>query len=145
MSRSNRYSPDNLPRPAHWRDEAVCREEEPELFYAEGAVDIEEAKSHCRRCPVKAECLAGALERREPFGVWGALSATERRAILAPTIKAERAAAKAAKEAKAAAKEAADAARAAQAEEAARVTAALIDVRPRAEEVTSGELASAAA
>lgn len=26
----------------------------------------------CRRCPVAAECLTGALARREREGVWGA-------------------------------------------------------------------------
>ena len=29
------------------------------------------AKSLCQDCPVRVECLAGALERREPWGVWG--------------------------------------------------------------------------
>ena len=29
------------------------------------------AKTLCHTCPVRAECLAGALERREPWGVWG--------------------------------------------------------------------------
>nr|WP_284290141.1 WhiB family transcriptional regulator [Angustibacter aerolatus] len=29
------------------------------------------AKALCSDCPVRAACLAGALERREPWGVWG--------------------------------------------------------------------------
>ena len=29
------------------------------------------AKGHCQSCPVRELCLAGALERREPWGVWG--------------------------------------------------------------------------
>ena len=33
--------------------------------------DIEVAKALCGTCPVQPECLAGALERREPWGVWG--------------------------------------------------------------------------
>lgn len=48
-----------------------CRREDPELFFAESPTDVELAKALCTTCPVRAECLAGALERREPWGVWG--------------------------------------------------------------------------
>ena len=48
-----------------------CRREDPELFFAESPHDVEVAKALCLTCPVQAECLAGALERREPWGVWG--------------------------------------------------------------------------
>jgi WhiB family transcriptional regulator, redox-sensing transcriptional regulator len=51
--------------------ELPCRSEDPELFFAESPADVELAKSLCSTCPVRAECLAGALERREPWGVWG--------------------------------------------------------------------------
>src|SRR5437879_10829612 len=47
-----------------------CRED-PELFFAESPDDVEYAKSLCRGCPVRLGCLAGALGRREPWGVWG--------------------------------------------------------------------------
>ena len=48
-----------------------CRREDPELFFAESPHDVEVAKALCEDCPVRTECLAGALERREPWGVWG--------------------------------------------------------------------------
>ncbi|MCU0266199.1 MAG: WhiB family transcriptional regulator [Actinomycetia bacterium] len=48
-----------------------CRSEPPELFFAESPADVEYAKSLCADCPVRLACLAGALERREPWGVWG--------------------------------------------------------------------------
>jgi WhiB family redox-sensing transcriptional regulator len=48
-----------------------CRRENPELFFAESTQDVELAKALCVDCPVRAECLAGALDRREPWGVWG--------------------------------------------------------------------------
>ena len=44
---------------------------DPDLFFAESPVDVELAKSLCGGCPVRAMCLAGAVERREPWGVWG--------------------------------------------------------------------------
>ncbi len=48
-----------------------CWESDPELFFAESPSDVELAKSLCASCPVRPACLAGALERREPWGVWG--------------------------------------------------------------------------
>ena len=33
--------------------------------------DVELAKALCADCPMRVECLAGALERHEPWGVWG--------------------------------------------------------------------------
>lgn len=52
-------------------DRLPCRLVDPELFFAESPADVETAKALCVECPVKAQCLAGALERREPWGVWG--------------------------------------------------------------------------
>ena len=48
-----------------------CRQVDPELFFAEAPADVEAAKALCVPCPLRAACLAGALERREPWGVWG--------------------------------------------------------------------------
>jgi WhiB family transcriptional regulator, redox-sensing transcriptional regulator len=45
--------------------------EDPELFFAESPSDVEQAKAMCRDCRARLACLAGALERREPWGVWG--------------------------------------------------------------------------
>jgi WhiB family transcriptional regulator, redox-sensing transcriptional regulator len=44
---------------------------DPDLFFAESPADVEYAKDLCRSCPARLACLAGALERREPWGVWG--------------------------------------------------------------------------
>ena len=51
--------------------ELPCRSVDPELFFAESTTDIERAKSLCQECPVRLRCFVGALERREPWGVWG--------------------------------------------------------------------------
>jgi WhiB family transcriptional regulator, redox-sensing transcriptional regulator len=50
--------------------ELACRTD-PELFFAEAPADVELAKALCVDCPIRRACLAGALERREPWGVWG--------------------------------------------------------------------------
>jgi WhiB family transcriptional regulator, redox-sensing transcriptional regulator len=54
-------------------DEALlpCRVNNPELWFAELPADVEFAKVLCQSCPVRELCLDGALERREPWGVWG--------------------------------------------------------------------------
>ena len=43
----------------------------PDLFFAEAPADVEAAKALCRDCPIQEACLTGALNRREPWGVWG--------------------------------------------------------------------------
>jgi WhiB family redox-sensing transcriptional regulator len=41
------------------------------IFFSEDLYDIARAKHLCGTCPVKERCLDGAIERREPWGVWG--------------------------------------------------------------------------
>src|SRR5215471_5931995 len=69
-----------------WRHRAICRDEDPELFFPIGntgpaLLQIEQAKTVCRRCPVVQDCLAWALESGQDAGVWGGLSEDERRAL----------------------------------------------------------------
>lgn len=44
---------------------------DPELFFAEAPSDVEAAKALCQDCKIRVACLEGALQRREPWGVWG--------------------------------------------------------------------------
>lgn len=62
---------DTFVEPATTDTVLPCRAFDPEVFFAETPADVEFAKAICLECPVKAACLAGALERREPWGVWG--------------------------------------------------------------------------
>jgi WhiB family transcriptional regulator, redox-sensing transcriptional regulator len=48
-----------------------CRSNDPELWFAERTAEVEAAKALCRQCPLLEGCLAGALDRHEPWGVWG--------------------------------------------------------------------------
>jgi WhiB family redox-sensing transcriptional regulator len=52
-------------------EQLPCRRKDPDLFFAETPRNVEAAKMLCQNCPVRAECLAGALHRREPRRVWG--------------------------------------------------------------------------
>ena len=62
------------PRPvpaAPVRRPLPCRIENPDLWFAERPAELELAKSLCTECPMRDACLAGALDRAEPWGVWG--------------------------------------------------------------------------
>lgn len=48
-----------------------CHEHPADLWFAELPAEVEHAKELCGPCPLREACLAGALERREPWGVWG--------------------------------------------------------------------------
>lgn len=50
--------------------EIPCRTD-PDLWFAESPEDVEFAKALCGGCPIQKACLARALEREEPWGVWG--------------------------------------------------------------------------
>lgn len=52
-------------------EDLPCRVGDPQLWFAESPADIERAKQMCAGCPAQRHCLLGALERREPWGVWG--------------------------------------------------------------------------
>lgn len=48
-----------------------CRENPADLWFAELPEDVETAKALCADCPIQSQCLEQALERNEPWGVWG--------------------------------------------------------------------------
>ena len=76
-----------------WRKHVAWLDEDPGLVFPIGntspALDqIEQAKSVCRRCEVAETCLKWAIESRQDEGVWGGLSADERRALKRRTARA---------------------------------------------------------
>ena len=74
--------PDLDPLAKNCPDDLPCRVEDAELWFAETPADLERAKGFCADCPARAVCLAGAIERREPWGVWGG-EIFERGAVIA--------------------------------------------------------------
>jgi WhiB family redox-sensing transcriptional regulator len=67
--------------PEPWQAQALCAQTDPEAFFPEKGGSARAAKAVCMQCPVRAECLAFALEHDERYGVWGGLSERERRRL----------------------------------------------------------------
>lgn len=71
-----------------WRVQGLCLREDPDLFFPVGGItsglavlQADEAKSLCRRCPVREQCLAWAIEVGPVEGIWGGTTEGERRAM----------------------------------------------------------------
>lgn len=69
-----------------WQRSAACRGLDEAVFFApEGERGArrqqreDQAKQVCAQCPVQQMCLRYALAAHEPYGVWGGLTAPERR------------------------------------------------------------------
>lgn len=61
MRPESRAEPEALP----------CRQFDPDMWFSESPAELELAKSLCGGCPLRLECLSGAVTRAEPWGVWG--------------------------------------------------------------------------
>ncbi len=64
-----------------WANSALCKQSAPDELFVRGA-EQHKAKTVCAACPVRAECLAEALDNGIEWGVWGGLTERERRALL---------------------------------------------------------------
>ena len=52
------------------------------LFFSDVPLDIARAKAICAKCELAATCLDGALERLEPWGVWGGALVEQGRVVV---------------------------------------------------------------
>lgn len=74
-----------------WQVKGLCRGNHSYLFFPPSNVERKEererrehkAKAICGVCPVQDDCLEFAIEIREPYGIWGGLTETERRQVVA--------------------------------------------------------------
>lgn len=64
-----------------WQAMAACRQHDPDLFFPEAAEPAGRALEICAGCPVKAPCLAAALDAGEAEGIWGQTTADDRRVL----------------------------------------------------------------
>ena len=68
-----------------WREQANCLGKDVNIFFAEkgdaGAHALELAKKLCSVCEVKQECLDYALDNSISVGIYGGVTATQRREL----------------------------------------------------------------
>ena len=73
-----------------WQTHGLCRSLDSNIFFPpsqfehkpEREAREKRAKAICGECPVRGECIDWALSTKEPHGVWGGHSESERKQIL---------------------------------------------------------------
>jgi len=77
------YQLPTIPR-EDWIQDAACVGTDPEAFFPEHNTYDRSAAALkvCAGCPVVRDCLAYALAHGEEFGVWGGLSAVQRKRLM---------------------------------------------------------------
>lgn len=73
------------PHPGDWSSRGLCRQTDPEAFYADDSATLKRASAVCRGCPVKVECLLDILgyetSQDGHWGIVGGLTSLQRRAL----------------------------------------------------------------
>lgn len=76
-----------------WQDRGACKGPCQAIFFPPPRLERRTDRRHrearakeiCRACAVQDQCLAYALDISEQHGIWGGLTARERRALKKPT------------------------------------------------------------
>jgi len=74
-----------------WQASGLCRGNHSHLFFPPSTFERKDererrelrARAICRVCPVQNDCLDYAMRIREPYGIWGGFTETERRELTA--------------------------------------------------------------
>lgn len=74
-----------------WQVIGLCRGNHSHLFFPPSTFERKDererreirAKAICQVCPVKADCIEFAMRIREPYGIWGGTTESDRRALVA--------------------------------------------------------------
>lgn len=70
-----------------WMDVALCASApDPDVFFRDDGDSVKQARDVCVMCPVSAACLRYAFDHQESHGMWGGLTAKQRRNIGEPSV-----------------------------------------------------------
>ena len=64
-----------------WMAAGACRDADPSVFFPNDGVGVEVARTICKRCSVRAQCLDYAIALHIEHGVWGGTSERARRRV----------------------------------------------------------------
>ena len=81
---------DAIPVTSDWQDDAACRGADTAVFFPVSEADAGAAQAICAECPVAHDCLEYAITTRQPDGVWGGLTPSERHRLVRRRQKAAR-------------------------------------------------------
>ncbi len=73
-----------------WQLMGLCRGNHSHLFFPPSTFERKDererreirAKAICQVCPVQSSCVEYALDIREPYGIWGGTTETDRKELL---------------------------------------------------------------
>lgn len=65
-----------------WQLEANCDETNTDLFFSELKSKVEKAKALCGTCKVADKCLQFAVDNEIEFGIFGGVTASERKSLV---------------------------------------------------------------
>ncbi len=68
-----------LDLPLFVREEALCAQVDPDLWFEVNDDLVKEAVSICHQCPVMEECRQFSIDHRIYYGVWGGMTGPQRR------------------------------------------------------------------
>jgi len=74
-------------KPEPWMQEGLCTQTDPEIFFPDRGEPTKPGKKVCGQCGVREQCLAYALENGEVIGIWGGLSARQRKRLGLPRLR----------------------------------------------------------
>ncbi|MBI4101307.1 WhiB family transcriptional regulator [Candidatus Microgenomates bacterium] len=74
---NSEYGPDD----ESWKLEGACKDRPAAEFFPANGEGVAKAKTLCKVCAVRTECLEYALAHGIEHGVWGGTSARERRRL----------------------------------------------------------------
>lgn len=67
-----------------------CEKDDAELWFSTQPAEVAAARAACGPCVIRTHCLVSAIERKEPWGVWGGEQILNGVIVSAPRVACQR-------------------------------------------------------